>query len=129
MKPDEAARLLARAGARARTRPEFLGWVLARYEDLEALPEERNREQLAVSLEDWPRLQLCLRPRAEQFMADVTQIARAFAIDRKALAAIVRHVDAVEAVRAREEAGQPGSLMAARTRQPPPPETKESPDE
>jgi hypothetical protein len=100
--------------------------VLARYEDLESLTEERMREQLGVSADDWPRLQLCLRPRADTFLLEVTQIAQAFGLDRGTLAAILRRVDAVEVVRTREEPGQLGSLLAARTRKshPPNPEAK-----
>jgi len=122
VKPDDAARLLPRAAARARTRPEFLGWVLARYEELESLQEDRLRKQLGVSAEDWPRLQLCLRPRADRFLQDVTQIASAFGIDRAALAALVRRVEAVQAMQTQEQPGSAGSLLAARTRKPRPPD-------
>jgi hypothetical protein len=90
--------------------------VLAQYENLEALREQSLQEQLRVAADDWPRLQLCLRPRADTFLADVTQIAQAFGIDRAALAAIVRRVDAVEVVARGEQPGRPGSLLAARTR-------------
>ena len=128
MKPDDAALLLHRAAGRARTRTAFLGWVLARYGDLESLEEDRLREQLGVSAEDWPRLQLCLRPRAEAFLQDVTQIASAFDIDRGTLAALIRRVDAVEAVQTQEQPGRPGSLLAARTRKPRPP-TPEAPSD
>jgi hypothetical protein len=90
--------------------------VLARYEKLEAIREESLREKLRVAAEDWPRLQLCLRPRFDMFLPDVTQIAQAFGIDRAALAAIIRLVDAVEVVQKREQPGDPGTLLAARTR-------------
>jgi hypothetical protein len=129
VKPDDATRLLHRAGNRARLRPAFLGWVLARYGDLESPPVGSLREQLGVSAEDWPRLQLCLRPRAEAFLPDVTQIANAFGIDRAFLAAIIRRVDAVEAVREREQPGQAGSLLAARTRKPRPPDPEARSDD
>jgi hypothetical protein len=116
MKPDNANTLLHRAAQRARKRTEFLGWVLAQYEDLEALREESLREQLRVAADDWPRLQLCLRPRSDVFLSDVTQLAQTFGIDRATLAAIVRRVDAVEVIVRREQPGRPGSLLAARTR-------------
>jgi hypothetical protein len=118
VKPDDAARLLDRAAARARTRPAFLGWVLARYEDLESMQGGRLRELLGVPAGEWPRLQVCLRPRGDAFLQDVTQIASAFRIDRGMLAAVIRRVDAVEAVRAQEQPGRAGSLLAARTRKP-----------
>jgi hypothetical protein len=114
--PDNATPLLHRAAQRARGRTEFLGWVLAQYENLEALREESLQERLRVAADDWPRLQLCLRPRADTFLSDVTQIAQAFGIDRAALAAIIRRVDAVEVVLRREQPGGAGSLLAARTR-------------
>jgi hypothetical protein len=117
MKPDAGA-LIRRAAERARARPEFLGWVLARYEELKMQPGESLREPLRVAEEDWPRLQLCLRPRPEAFLDDVTRIAAAFGADRSALAAVVRRVEAVEAVRRRDRPGQAGSLLAARARKP-----------
>lgn len=116
MKPKEQARLLQNAAARATTRPEFLGWVLARYAELEKLGEDVLRRQWQVSTGDWSRLQLCLRPRSETFLKDVTQIATEFQLDRGALAAVVRLVDAVEVLRANEQPGEVGSLLAARTR-------------
>ena len=126
MKPDDQAGLMRRAAARARTRPEFLGWVLGRYEALERILEDRLRERLGIAPDDWPRLQLCLRPRPDSFLPDVTQIAQAFGMDRAALAALIRRVDAVDVVRGREEPGGAGSLLAARTRkqQRRPPETE-----
>jgi len=116
VKPKEQARLLQHAAARATTRPEFLGWVLARYAELEKLGADVIRRQWQVSAGDWPRLQLCLRPRSETFLKDVTQIAAEFQLDRGALAAVVRRVDAVEVLRTNEQPGAAGSLLAARTR-------------
>ncbi len=116
MTPEEQARLLQHAAARATTRPEFLGWVLARYAELEKMGDDVLRQQWLVSTSDWPRVQLCLRPRAEAFLQDVTQIANEFHLDRGALAAIVRRVDAVAVLQANEQPGAAGSLLAARTR-------------
>ena len=116
MKPDDAITLLKRAGERARKRPEFLGWVLAQYEALEALEGGSLREQLRVAAEDWSQLQLCLRPRANTFLSDITEIAQAFGIERATLAAVIRRVDALEIVRKGEQPGRAGSLLAARTR-------------
>ena len=100
--------------------------MLARYEALERIREDRLRERLGIAPDEWPRLQLCLRPRPDWFLPDVTQIAQAFGMDRVALAALIRRVDAVEVVRGREEPGGAGSLLAARTRkqQHRPPETE-----
>jgi hypothetical protein len=116
VKPEEQASLLQSAAARAVMRPEFLGWVFARYAELEKQDDDVLRREWRVSTNDWSRLQLCLRPRAEAFLQDVTQIAAAFDLDRGALAAIVRRVDAVEVLRMNEQPGAAGSLLAARTR-------------
>jgi hypothetical protein len=115
VKIDDAS-LLQNAATRATTRPEFLGWVLARYAELEKLAEDSLRQEWGISTNDWSRLQLCLRPRANAFLQDVTQIAAEFRLDRGALAAIVRRVDAVEILRTNEQPGGVGSLLAARAR-------------
>jgi hypothetical protein len=120
--PDRADSLLGRAAERARGRPAFLGWVLAEYERLEGLSGEQLRDRLSVAVEHWRQLQLCLRPRAEEFLADVTEIASEFGVDRVALATIVRRVEAVEVIRTQEQQpSEAGSMLAARTRTQPPP--------
>jgi len=116
VKPDNEAAVLRRAAARARTRPEFLGRVLATYQHIEGITETRLRKHLVVSVANWPRLELCLRPRPEAFLKDVTQIAQGFGIDRAMLAAVIRRVDAVEIIQRREQPGQAGTLLAARAR-------------
>lgn len=107
---------LSRAAARARQRPEFLARVLARYQDIEGLTATRFREYLGVTVANWPRLELCLRPRGDAFLNDVTQIAQAFGIERTVLAAVIRRVDAIEVVQRQAQAGRAGTLLAARTR-------------
>lgn len=116
MKPDHETAILLRAAARALTRPEFMARVLAAYQDIEDMTEARLREHLGVTEANWPRLELCLRPRAESFLKDVTQIAQGFGIDCGVLAAVIRHVDAVETVQLRDQPGRVGTLLAARTR-------------
>ena len=116
MKSDQEAAVLRRAAARARARPEFLARVLAVYLDIEDMTDTRLREHLGITEANWPRLELCLRPRAEAFLKDVTQIAQGFGIDRGVLAAVIRRVDAVEIVQRREQPGRAGTLLAARTR-------------
>jgi hypothetical protein len=113
---DRQADLLRLAAERARLRPEFLARVLSVYQDIEGMTEASLREQLGVAEKNWPRLQLCLRPRADSFLMDVTQIAQGFGIDRGILAAVIRRVDAVEIVQRREQPGHAGTLLAARTR-------------
>lgn len=116
MKSDNNDALLQRVAARARTRPEFMARVLAVYLDMEGMTQTRLREHLGMSENDWPRFELCLRPRMEAFLKDVTQIADEFGIDRGVLAAVIRRVDAVEVIHRREKPGQAGTLLAARTR-------------
>ncbi|MCS6897941.1 MAG: hypothetical protein NZM29_08215 [Nitrospira sp.] len=127
MNPAQDADLLARAVIRARQRPEFMAQVLAIYQDMKAMTETQLRCYLGVKENDWPRLQLCLRPRADVFLKDVTQIAHHFGIDRSALAAILRHVDAVSVLQERNRAGSTGTLLAARTRKSRRRSTKERP--
>jgi hypothetical protein len=116
VKPDNEAAILRQAAARTRARPEYLGRVLAVYQKIEGMTETHLRELLGVAIADWPRLELCLRPRAEAFLKDVTQIAEGFGIERGTLAAVIRRVDAVEVVQRRKQPGRAGTLLAARTR-------------
>jgi hypothetical protein len=116
VKANEAANLLRGAADRARNRSEFLASVFARYEEMEGTTEDRVRKQLGATVADWSRLQLCLKPRMNTFLQDVTQIAAEFGLDRAALAAVIRRVEAVEIVRERQQAGSAGTMLAARTR-------------
>ena len=114
MKQDD--QLLRRAAERARLRPEYVGWILAQYGELEGLDEGQVQEQLRISSDDWPRLQLCLRPRAEQFLKDVTTIAQEFAASRETLALMIRKVEAQHELRVSQPSGNAGHLLAARSR-------------
>jgi hypothetical protein len=111
--------LLARAAGRAATRQEFLGWVFARYAEVEGKSDEELAETLGASVQDLHRLRLCLRPRAQSFAADVQQIAGKFELDAGDLARVIRHVEALEGMKeAREDgaASDVGVMMAARAR-------------
>jgi hypothetical protein len=111
--------LLARAAGRAATRPEYLGWILARYAEVEAKSDEQVAEMLGASVQDLYRLRLCLRPRLESFAADVQQIAGKFELDAGDLARVIRHVEALEGMKEDREDGaasQVGLMMAARAR-------------
>ena len=109
--------LLRRAAQRTRQRPEYLGWLLVQYGEIEGIDERQLQEHLRVSKDDWPRLHLCLRPRAEQFLQDVTAIANEFSLNRDALAAVVRKVDALHGLQAERSVGDAGHVLAARSRQ------------
>jgi hypothetical protein len=115
MTDDLSTQLLHRIAARACARPEFLGWLLVRYLEIEKVSEEQLVELLEMRGDDLPRLKLCLRPDADRFLADVTQIAGKFRLSLAKLAGVIRRVEAVEAMSgAAAAAGTP--LLAARAR-------------
>ncbi len=60
MNPLDKSALFERASRRASLRPEYLGWVLVRYADAERKTDEELAELLAASMQDLPRLRLCL---------------------------------------------------------------------
>jgi hypothetical protein len=111
--------LLARAAVRARERPEYLGWVLVRYVEAEKKTDQDMANMLGVSMLDYHRLQLCLRPRAQSFSSDVAQIAIKFGRRVSELAKVIRHVEVLQGMK-EESAVQASSglglLMAARVR-------------
>jgi hypothetical protein len=116
-------RLLAFTAQRARARPEYLAWVLARYVEIERISEEKLLRRLGIAASDLPHLALCLRPRAEHFAEDIKQISGRFKIAPSALATVVRLVESAEALASRNAAQGPtdaGLLMAARERKLPP---------
>jgi len=110
---------LVRAANRASERTEYLGWVFRRYAELEKTTVSEVAGALGVSTIDYHHLRLCLRPRAEVFAVDVQQIATRFAANVAELAKIVRHVEALTAMReepATVALPDAGWLMAARAR-------------
>jgi hypothetical protein len=112
-------RLLEYAAHRAKSRPDYLGWILTRYIEREHISEAELATRLAITPHDLPRLALCLRPRAEHFVDDIRQISTKFHIDATALAGIVRLVESIETLAASNPgtlAADAGLLMAARAR-------------
>jgi transcriptional regulator with XRE-family HTH domain len=115
-------RLLDYAAQRAKTRPDYLGWVLARYLERERLSEAELAARLGIEPYDLSRLALCLRPRSEHFADDIRQISAKFQIDAIALVGIVRLVESIETLAASNPgmlAANAGLLMAARARKQP----------
>jgi hypothetical protein len=112
----EHAELMLRAANAARLRPAFLGYVLAQYEELEETHGDAVREDLGVTKTAWSRLQLCLCPRPDSFLKDVTAIAKEFNLDRAALASVIRRVDAAKALQTKARPRNAGALLAARSR-------------
>jgi hypothetical protein len=112
-------RLLDYAAQRAKARPDYLGWILARYVERERISEAELATRLRCAPPDLPRLALCLRPRAEHFAEDIRQIGAKFHIDATALAGVVRLVESFEALGPTNStmlSAEAGLLMAARTR-------------
>jgi hypothetical protein len=115
-------RLLDYAAHRAKARPDYLGWVLARYLGRERISEAELATRLGSTPHDLPRLALCLRPRAEHFADDIRQISTKFHIDATALAGVVRLVESLETLAATNPSmlsAEAGLLMAARARKQP----------
>jgi hypothetical protein len=115
-------RLLEYAAHRAKSRPEYLGWILTRYIEREHISEAELATRLGITPHDLLRLALCLRPRAEHFADDIRQISTKFHIDATALAGIVRLVESLETLAATNPAmlsAEAGLLMAARAREQP----------
>lgn len=114
--------MLDHAARRAQAHPQFLGWVLARYRQLQNLSEENLADTLGVAPHDWRRLGLCLRPRDTHFADDIRQISIRFQADPSILAQVVRMVESVEAMAAegtQSAITEGGLLMAARARKKP----------
>jgi hypothetical protein len=112
-------RVFAHAADRAQAHPQYLGWILGRYRELEKRSEHDLMKVLGVSSWDLLRLYLCLRPRADHFSEDITQISAKFSVDAAALGNIVRLVESVEVIGSTQTAvpsPEAGFLMAARTR-------------
>lgn len=119
MTRSDDARMLAYAAHRAKAHPHYLGWVLARYSQLENITEPELAIILGITSHDLARLSLCLRPRADCFAADVEHISATFNLDAGRLAQLVRFVESIDAMAGPDTstvAAESGLLMAARAR-------------
>jgi hypothetical protein len=117
-RPDDA-RMLAYAANRAKAHPHYLGWVLARYSQLENIAEPDLAKILRTTSHDLARLSLCLRPRADCFAEDVEHISATFNLDASRLAQIVRFVESIDTMASLDTStvsAESGLLMAARAR-------------
>jgi hypothetical protein len=86
--------LLTDAARRAQNRPAYVAWVLAQVQAREGLSDEALAGRLGIATVDLPRLALCLRPRPDQWDADLAQIAARFGLAPEPLAALLRAVEA-----------------------------------
>ena len=119
--------LLHRAATRAAARSHFLAHSLLVYRTYNGWDESQLADYLGCAPTALPLLGLCRRPRPEpaHFRDDIHAISQRFALDPARLAALVRWVDAIEALQAGSQAGvlDSGLLAAARDHE------AESPDE
>ena len=91
--------LLTHAARRAQERPAYVAWALVQVQVREGLSDEALAARLGLATVDRPRLALCLRPRPDQWAADLAQIATRFGLAPEPLAAILRAVEAPAARR------------------------------
>lgn len=112
---------------RFRENPDYMAYVLARYQELEGISDE----DLAGALGTLPhlaiRLALCRKPDtgATDFAARVREIADYTLMDEAVLANIIRHVSSVRAL---STASERQLLSAARDRGDAGPERESSPE-
>lgn len=97
---DRGSESLARAAHRATQQRFFLASVFAAFQTANKLDDAALAHLLDCSVHVLPRLALCRRPAAEPaaFSADIDHLARRFQVDGERLAAIVRQVDALQAL-------------------------------
>ncbi len=117
MNEHDSAALLLRAARRASAREDFLGSLLARFQELEGCSELEVAKKLEVQAVDFPRLALCLRPRRDNFAQDVAALALQFGCNAAELGNLVRLVESSEAMRTSDSGTrEAGLLIAARKR-------------
>lgn len=112
---------LVYAAQRAAQRSFFLASALHQYQDLHQLDEQGLARDLGCAAEDLPRLALCRRPvgTSATFLDDVEQLTRRFHLKDGRLLALIRQVEALEALQTHmARASQRESLLqAARDRE------------
>lgn len=98
-----------------------LGGVLRKYADIEALTDTGLANELGCSLDTIRRLCLCRRPTQDRLEADIAVICERFGIDPGRIVALIRRVQAVEALGSGAGADEEhdAMLLAARDRDDP----------
>lgn len=111
---------LERAAQRAITSEFFLAGILHEYQQANHLDDEALAKLLECDIHDLPRLALCRRPAAKQisFVHDIDHLAQRFHLRADRLAAIIRQIDSLRALRQQltTTQGTQGMLRAARDR-------------
>ncbi len=114
--PPDSALLIRLAATRAAGRPFYLAAMLERYRRDTDQDEEQLAAMLGCSREALPKLALCRAPDADAvgFRQEIELIAAFAGVRASALAQIIRHVGALEALR--EPLPDTDGLLAARDR-------------
>jgi hypothetical protein len=112
------ADILTWAADRAAQDPTFLGSDLREYATTAQLDKESLAEYLSCAVLALPKLSLCFRPNPESpdFVNAAEKIAAYAGADSDQLIALIRHVDALRAMRrvpSSTNAGHPQALMMA----------------
>jgi len=102
--------------------PKFFASPLAAFALSEDLDDAALAERLKCTRENLTMIRLCRAPEADRFAVDIDEVATRFTADAQALAAAVRHGQAVERMRARQPEQTGGMLLAARDDDRPDPE-------
>jgi hypothetical protein len=108
---------LSALSARAALNPEFMGYVIREYLNSQRITNDDLCSLLGITPELLVRLSLCKRPDPQEpdFVERVSAIGDYTLCDEDALLQVIRHVDALEALRT---PGQRTMLSAARDRYP-----------
>ena len=109
---------LSRLSRRAAADPHFLAFALAEYALSEGLDEAGLAAALGIPPARLPHVRLCPTPRSDPdgIRADVDRIVGRFGADRDTVMAVVRHGQAVAAMRVAMNPDETAALLAARDR-------------
>jgi len=120
---DKASDILRHAARRASHHRFFLAADLEEFRSHRGMGEEELASFLGCGPELLPKVALCRRPdpTSPRFRLDVHRVAQAFGLAPDRLAAVIREVDALRALKEASEAETPqGLLLAARELHEPP---------
>ena len=110
---DKPAESLARAARRAGAQPFFLASILQAYQLTNSLDDLAFAELLGCTLNDLPRLGLCRRPIADAstFATDIAHLEARFHLNGDQLAAVIRQIDALQALQQHLGTAQAASVV------------------
>lgn len=107
---------LAYAASKAKKNPEYIGYFLHRYAEIESIQLNDLINYLNCSIASFNRLSLCLAPDANSssFAESIKNISTTMQVSYLDLAKIIKHVIGIEALRVINEQEQDAILLAAR---------------